>query len=49
MFDERAGSRLTFLNSKLRNRTDVKTMLEQMSVRQWYSYVRIYIAYTAFT
>lgn len=39
MNDERTGSRMTFLFSKLRSRTDVNTMVEQIQVKQWYELV----------
>ncbi|KAG8685407.1 hypothetical protein FRC11_010621, partial [Ceratobasidium sp. 423] len=37
MPDERTGSRITFLNSDLRSRTDVMSMVEQIKVIQYYS------------
>ncbi|KAG8795011.1 hypothetical protein FRC12_019094 [Ceratobasidium sp. 428] len=39
MNDETTGSRMTFLYSKLRSRTDVRTMVEQIQVKQWYNMV----------
>lgn len=39
MNDERTGSRMTFLFSKLRSRTDASTMVEQIQVKQWYELV----------
>ncbi|KAG8698279.1 hypothetical protein FRC08_006022 [Ceratobasidium sp. 394] len=39
MSDERTGSCMTFLFSKLRSRTDVNTMVEQIQVKQWYEMV----------
>ncbi|QRV81467.1 hypothetical protein RhiJN_09482 [Ceratobasidium sp. AG-Ba] len=36
MNDERTGSRMTFLYSKLRSRTDINTMVEQIQVKQWH-------------
>ncbi|KAG8759839.1 hypothetical protein FRC12_009680 [Ceratobasidium sp. 428] len=35
MCDERAGSRLTRLYSKLRTRLDARSMIEQIQFRQW--------------
>ncbi|CAE6426813.1 unnamed protein product [Rhizoctonia solani] len=37
MNEERAGSRMTYLYSKLRSRTDIKTMVKQIQITQWYS------------
>ncbi|KDN34696.1 hypothetical protein RSAG8_12218, partial [Rhizoctonia solani AG-8 WAC10335] len=37
MPDERTGSQITFLNSDLRSRTDVMSMVEQIKVIQYYS------------
>ncbi|KAG9078178.1 hypothetical protein FS749_009852 [Ceratobasidium sp. UAMH 11750] len=39
MNDERTGSRMTFLFSKLCSRTDVNTMVEQIQIKQWYQMV----------
>jgi hypothetical protein len=37
MCDERTGSRMTFLNSKLRNQTNAQTIIEQIQIKLWYA------------
>ncbi|QRV88277.1 hypothetical protein RhiJN_16295 [Ceratobasidium sp. AG-Ba] len=39
MCDERTGSRITFLDSDLRSRTNIKTMIEQIKIMQWYKMI----------
>ncbi|KAG9087454.1 hypothetical protein FRC06_002533 [Ceratobasidium sp. 370] len=43
MNDERTGSRMTFLYSKLRSHTDINTMVEQIQVKQWYQLMDEYV------
>ncbi|QRV96437.1 hypothetical protein RhiJN_24455 [Ceratobasidium sp. AG-Ba] len=43
MNDERTGSRMTFLYSKLRSRTDINTMVEQIQVKQWHELIDEYV------
>ncbi|QRV85643.1 hypothetical protein RhiJN_27692 [Ceratobasidium sp. AG-Ba] len=43
MNDERTGSRMTFLYSKLRSRTDINTMVEQIQVKQWHQLIDEYV------